>query len=87
MKGVSGRGKISRGFYVLYTQNKNRPLWDGFCFANLFVLDHFHVDGDSRRKIKIRESFNNFWRRIQDVDKALMNAHFELLASVFVDER
>lgn len=68
-------------------KTQNRPC-GRFCVKISWrFLDHLHVDGDTGRKIEVCESLDHFGRWVQDVDKALMNAHFELLARVFVDER
>ena len=50
-------------------------------------LDHLDVDCNARRKIEVREGLDNLWRRIHDVDKALVDAHFELLTAFFIDMR
>jgi hypothetical protein len=63
------------------------PLGAVFLLYSLSRLHHLHVDGDTGRKIEVRKRFDNLrvWR--EDVDETLMDAHFELLTCVLVDER
>ena len=49
-------------------------------------LYHLNVDSDTRGQVEVREGLYHLRRRVHDVDKALMDAHLELLACVFVDE-
>ena len=50
------------------------------------MLNHLHINRDARREIEIREGLDHLRRGVQDVDKALVDAHFKLLSRVFVDE-
>lgn len=51
------------------------------------LLHHFDVNCNPRREIEVREGLDHLWRRVHDINEALMDAHFELFASVLVDER
>src|SRR5690348_16992071 len=52
---------------------------------NLWKL-HLDFDIDAGRKIEIAEGINRLRGRGADINEALVNAHFELFARVFVDE-
>jgi hypothetical protein len=49
-------------------------------------LHHLHINIDSGRKINVCQSFNNFRCGIQNIDHALVDAHLELFAGIFVDK-
>jgi len=50
-------------------------------------LYHLYLNVDARRKIQIRERFNYLRVGVQDLDQALVDAEFELLAGVLMDKR
>src|SRR3989344_7957746 len=50
------------------------------------ALHHFYVDGNAGREIEVREGLNNLRRGVKDIYESLMDAHFKLFSSVFVDE-
>src|SRR6266404_2893355 len=52
----------------------------------ILSLGHFYVYGHSGREREVRESLYHLGRRVKDIDDALVYAHLELLARVFVDE-
>ena len=66
--------------------NKKPPYGAVFYYLSLKSLDHLDVDRNARRKIEVREGLDNLWRRVQNVDKSLMDAHLELLTCVLMDE-
>lgn len=49
-------------------------------------LHHLYVDGDAGWQVDIGKSFDDLGLGIEDVDHALVDAHFELFAGVFVDK-
>ena len=54
--------------------------------AHNATLKHLHVDGDAGRKGQVGQGVHDFAVRVHYVHDALVGAHFELLARVFVDE-
>ena len=51
-----------------------------------FLLDHFYIYRHSAGEIEVRECLYHLRRGVEDIDEALMDAHFKLLARVLVDE-
>ena len=50
------------------------------------TLNHFDVNGDARREREVGQCFNDFWGGVEDIDQALVDAHFKLLACIFVNK-
>lgn len=48
---------------------------------------HANFGIDTSRQAEVLQAIDSLWRRVGDVDKALMNAHFEALTTRFVDVR
>jgi hypothetical protein len=51
------------------------------------MLNHFDVNFDADRQREIGERFNRFGGRIENINQALVEADFELFASIFVNKR
>ena len=69
-------------------RSKKEILFPSYIFPSLLLnLHHLYVYVHAGWQGEVRQSLDNLLRWIQDVDQALMDTHFKLLASVLVDER
>src|SRR5262245_32937352 len=53
----------------------------------VFLAERLDLDVDAGRQIQLHQRINRLRRRLEDVDQALVRAHFELLARLLVDVR
>ena len=63
-------------------------IWEGWLKnVNVYTLLHLNLQVNPRRQAKVGQGINSLGGRVQDVEQALVYAHFVLLTSVLIDER